>query len=85
MRRIKQLLPVLLASATLAAVGCNIDSDELGPEQGSVALDSLEQLCRLCKQHGRRPLMRPRSWALASSASCRGTTEPCRRLSTASS
>ncbi len=33
-------------------------SSHLGPDGGRAALRSLENLCSLCAQHGRRPLMR---------------------------
>lgn len=44
----------------------------LGVEQGFKALRSFEQLCRLCANHGRRPLMRH-----AVKCSCVGSDESC--------
>jgi hypothetical protein len=44
----------------------------LGVEQGRDALKSFEQLCKLCTQHGRRPLLRH-----SVSCKCVGADESC--------
>lgn len=45
---------------------------ELGPVQGRSAMQSFEELCRLCTQHGRRPLMRH-----SVQCKCLGADESC--------
>lgn len=44
----------------------------LGQDQGREALESLEQLCRLCVSYGRRPLMRHQV-----ACKCLGADESC--------
>jgi hypothetical protein len=44
----------------------------LGPDQGSKAMQSFEELCRLCVRHGRRPLMRH-----SVQCKCIGSDESC--------
>ena len=44
----------------------------LGPDHGPEALESLGQICSLCADHGRRPLMRH-----GSSCKCLGADEAC--------
>lgn len=53
----------------------NVSSDfsaSLGPDEGRRALKSFEELCRLCAQHGRRPLMRH-----SVNCKCLGADESC--------
>ena len=47
-------------------------ASRLGPDEGRRALKSFEELCRLCAQHGRRPLMRH-----AVNCKCLGADESC--------
>lgn len=47
-------------------------ASSLGPESGRKALKSFEDLCSLCIQHGRRPLMRH-----AVRCKCLGADESC--------
>lgn len=47
-------------------------SSSLGDEQGRNALKSFDDLCRLCSQHGRRPLMRH-----SLGCKCLGADESC--------
>ena len=44
----------------------------LGPDQGRNAVQSFEELCRLCARHGRRPLMRH-----SVQCKCLGADESC--------
>jgi hypothetical protein len=44
----------------------------LGPDQGRKAMQSFEELCRLCVRHGRRPLMRH-----SVQCKCIGSDESC--------
>jgi len=44
----------------------------LGPDQGRKAVQSFEELCRLCARHGRRPLMRH-----SVQCKCLGADESC--------
>jgi hypothetical protein len=44
----------------------------LGPDQGRKAMQSFEDLCRLCARHGRRPLMRH-----SVQCKCIGSDESC--------
>ena len=44
----------------------------LGPDQGHKAIQSFEELCRLCARHGRRPLMRH-----SVQCKCLGADESC--------
>lgn len=47
-------------------------ASSLGLDRGGKALKSFEDLCRLCAQHGRRPLMRH-----SVSCKCLGSDEAC--------
>lgn len=51
---------------------CNDFANGLGPDQGRKAIKSLEELCSLCAQHGRRPLMRH-----SVQCKCIGSDESC--------
>jgi len=47
-------------------------ASSLGAEKGRRALNAFEDLCRMCSQHGRRPLMRH-----AVNCKCIGSDESC--------
>ena len=47
-------------------------SDRLGPELCEIALETFGQLCKLCVEHGRRPLMRH-----GLTCDCLGADENC--------